>query len=258
MKETILILILFMPICNIYLYNDISWITRLCAANIFIIYTYIYKLSFNNSYFAMSITPSNYIDPVVGSHKLISYGFSTIHASFTAICATLYLYNIIDNYDIKQVFFISMSYYLADLFYTITSTKKLLILDYFTFCHHFVMFYYHNLVFIQNDPILENNLLFYLNRGYIAEYSLVSLNYSWYLINTKQDNGIKMMISSITTLVLYFITRILNFTVLLYKVWQDDLVLVSIVVLPLMMINYYWFYKIILKAYRINQKTKNE
>ena len=245
-----------MPICTFY--SDINWITRLYAANLFIIYTYIYKLSFNNSYFAMSITPPNYILPIEASHKLVTNIFSTIHASFIALFATLYLYNIIDNYVIKQAFFISMSYYLADLFYTITSTKKLLMLDYFIICHHFVIFYYHNLVFIQNDPILENNLLFYLNRGYIAEYSLVSLNYSWYLINTKQDNGIKMIISSITTLVLYFITRILNFTVLLYKVWQDDLLLVSIVVIPLMMINYYWFYKIIFKAYRVYRKNKNK
>jgi hypothetical protein len=254
MKECILISLLFMPICGFYFYNDIEWITRICAANLFLIYAYIYKLSFNDIYFAISITPTTYIEPVQNSHKLVSYGFSTIHASFIALYSTLYLYDIFDNYDIKQAFFISMSYYLSDLFYIITSTNKLSKLDYFTICHHFVIIYYYNLVFLQTDPILENNLLFYLNRGFIAEYSLVSLNYSWYLINTKQDNGIKMIISLITTLVLYFITRILNFTVLLYGVWQDGLLLISIVVLPLVVINYFWFYKIIFKAFRVYKK----
>ena len=58
MKECILISLLFMPICGFYFYNDIEWITRICAANLFLIYTYVYKLSFNDIYFAISITPT--------------------------------------------------------------------------------------------------------------------------------------------------------------------------------------------------------
>ena len=142
MKEKINILILFMPIIDFHFYDDVKWNTRLFSAFLFIIYTYIYKLSFNNKYFAMSISPKNYIEPVENAHKLITYGFSTFHALYIALYATLYVYKIIDNYDIKQAFFISMSYYLADLFYIITSTKKITVLDYFLICHHIIIIYY--------------------------------------------------------------------------------------------------------------------
>jgi hypothetical protein len=242
-----------------FTFNDIIHSnTTIIGSILFIIYNYTYNLSINNRYFIMAITPVNYIESVNETHKLITYGFSTIHAAFMALCSTLYLYEIIDNYYIKQAFFISMTYYLADLFYIIDSTKKLKKLDYFVICHHNVLIYYNLFVFIQNDIILENQLLYYLNRGFIAEYSLVLLNYSWYLINTKQENTNKMIVSMILTIISYFITRIINFTFLLRNIWNEDLMLVSSVIIPLVLINYYWFYKIIHKVYRIyNKKNKN-
>jgi hypothetical protein len=205
----------------------------------------------------MSITPKNYIEPLHSSHKLVSYGFSTLHSIFISLCATLYLLNIIDNYDIKQAFFISMSYYSADIYYVIVSTKKLTKLDYFTICHHNVMIIMYYIIFIQidNDLHLENTLLYYMNRGLLAEYSVFTLNYSWYLVNTKQDNSNKMCIASILTLILYFVTRVVNFTRLIFNFWYDDLVPAIILMLPLFLVNYYWFYKLICKAHRIYKKN---
>ena len=255
---SILKTILFLPIIGFYFYNDINLVTGISGAFVYILYNYAYKLSVNDRYFSMFITPTNYIEPISESHKLIAYGFSTIHALFISVYATLYLTQIIDNYDIKQAFFISMSYYLADLYYIIDSTKKLTTLDYFTICHHNIMIYYHIYVFIQTDPILEDILLYYLNRGFFAEYSLLSLNYSWYLVNTKQENSKQMLISSIITLILYFITRTMNFTFLLYNILYDGLILESIVILPLMLINHYWFYKLICKARRIYNKREDK
>ena len=194
--KSILKKILFLPIIGFYFYNDINLITGISGAMLYILYTYVYKLSVNDRYFAMFITPVNFIESLSESHKLVSYGVSTIHALFISVNSTLYLTQIIDNYDIKQAFFISMSYYLADLYYIIDSSKKLTILDYFTICHHNIMIYFHIYVFNQTNPILEQFLLYYLNRGFIAEYSLLILNYSWYLVNTKQDNSKKMLISS--------------------------------------------------------------
>jgi hypothetical protein len=248
--------ILFLPIISFYFYNDINLITGISGAMLYVLYTYVYKLSVNDRYFAMFITPVNFIESLSESHKLVSYGVSTIHALFMSVNSTLYLTQIIDNYDIKQAFFISMSYYLADLYYIIDSSKKLTILDYFTICHHNIMIYFHIYVFNQTNPILEQFLLYYLNRGFIAEYSLLILNYSWYLVNTKQDNSKKMLISSIITIILYFITRTMNFTLLLYNVIYDDLILESIVILPLILINHYWFYKIICKAFIIYNKIE--
>ena len=252
-----LISILSIPIISASAYYDIKWFIGICGAYLFIAYTYFYKLSFNNAYFAMAILPQNYIEPSNGSHKLISYGFSTLHALFISFCSTLYLLQIIDNYDIKQAFFISMSYYLADIYYVIDSTKKITKLDYFTICHHNVMIIMYYIIFIQidNDLHLENTLLYYMNRGLLAEYSVFTLNYSWYLVNTKQDNSNKMFIVSILTLILYFVTRVLNFTRLIFNFWYDDLVPAIILMMPLFLVNYFWFYKLICKAYRIYKKN---
>lgn len=250
--------ILFLPIIGFYFYNDINVVTGFSGALLYILYTYVYKLSVNDRYFAMFITPVNYIEPLSESHKLVAYGVSTLHALFMSINATLYLTQIIDNYDIKQAFFISMSYYLADLYYIIDSTKKLTRLDYFTICHHNIMIFFHIYVFNQFNPILENIFLYYLNRGFFAEYSLLPLNYSWYLVNTKQENTKKMLISSIVTLILYFITRTINFTHLLYNILYDGLILESIVIFPLMIINHYWFYKLIYKARQIYNKREHK
>lgn len=242
--------------CN---HSNIHWITCIISYTNYILYTYLYYLSFNNIYFAEAITPLNYIEPLHGSHKLVSYGFSTLHALFIAVCSTLYLFNIIDNYDIKQAYFISISYYSADIYYVIDSVKKLTKNDYFTLCHHSVMIvmYYAIFIEINNDIQLENTLLYYINRGLLAEYTLFTLNYSWYLIHTKQDNSNKMIISSIVTLILYFLTRVVNFTRLLFNYWEDDLLYAIVLMMPLFLVNYYWFYKLMCKAIRIYNKSKN-
>ena len=253
-------LLLFVNLFGFYFcnYNNIHWITCIISSGNYLIYTYLYYLSFNNIYFAQAITPINYIEPIHGSHKLVAYGFSTLHAIFISFSATLYLFNIIDTYDIKQAFFISISYFLADIYYVSDSVKKLKKLEYFTICHHIIMIvmYYVLIVEIHNDINLENTLLYYFNRGLLAEYSVIPLNYTWYLVNTKQDGSNNMFISSILTLVLYFITRIVNFTLIIYNLWNYNLLHAVTLFLPLFLINYYWFYKLMCKAVRIYNKTK--
>ena len=260
MNTNILKLLLFIPLPSILFYynNIIQWYIGYCGIFVYLTYTYLYKLSYNNVYFAISITPKNYIEPIRGSHKLISYGFSTIHALFISICSTLYLLNIINNIDIKQAFFISIAYYFADLYYVIDSTNKLKLLDYFTICHHNVMIIMYYTIFIQinNDIQLENTLLYYIDRGLFAEYSVFTLNYSWYLVNTKQENTNKMLISSVLTLILYFVTRVLNFTRLIFNFWYDDLIVTIILMMPLFLVNYYWFYKLCCKAKQVYNKNK--
>ena len=261
MNSNILKLVFFIHLsgCYVFYNNTIHALTYVNSILLYILYTDLYKLSFTNTYFAEAITPLHYIDPIQGSHKLISYGFSTLHAIFISLCSTLYLLNIIDNYDIKQVFFISISYYSADIYYIIYSTKKLTKLDYFTICHHNVMIIMYYIIFILDGDgsDLENSLLYYINRGLLAEYSVFALNYTWYLVNTKQDNTNSMFISSLLTLILYFITRVVNFTRLIFNFWNDGLFLSLVLMMPLFLINYYWFYKLMCKAYRIYKKLIN-
>ena len=259
MNTNILKFLFFIPIPSILFYfnNIIHWYIGYSGICVYLIYTYLYHLSYNNIYFAMSITPKNYIESFHGSHKLVSYGFSTIHSLFISLFSTLYLLKMIDNFDIKQVFFISISYYLADLYHDIDSTNKLKLLDYFAICHHNIMIIMYYMIFIQidNDLKLENTLLYYMNRGLLAEYAVPTLNYSWYLVNTKQVNNNKIFISTLLTLVLYYITRVLNFTRLIFNFWYDDLIPAIILMMPLFLVNYYWFYKLCCKAKLIYYKN---
>lgn len=249
--------LLFIPILGYsYFYNDIHLVTGISGAIVYITYTYFYKLSINNNFFAMLITPINYIEPLNESHKLISYLISGIHSLFISIFATLYIYQIIGSYGLMQSFFISMSYYLADFIYIIDTTPKISNHNYYILLHHIIIIYYQILLFTQNGNIFEGYLLYYLSRAFIAEYSVIPLNYSWYLLHTKQDNSIKMIVSSLLTLVLYFITRVVNFTLVLYGVWYDGIIIFSLIGLPLISLNYYWFYKLICKAQSINKKMK--
>ncbi len=113
------------------------------------------------------------------------------------------------------------------------------------------------LIFIQidNDLKLENTLLYYMNKGLLAEYAVPTLNYAWYLVNTKQANSNQIFITSLLTLVLYFITRVLNFTILIFNFWYDDLIPAIILMMPLFLVNYYWFYKLCCKAKSIYYKN---
>ena len=116
--------------------------------------------------------------------------------------------------------------------------------------------YYVIFIEFYNGINLENTLLYYMNRGLLAEYSVITLNYAWYLVNTKQDNSNKMLISSILTLVLYFFTRVVNFTLHIYNFWNDDLIPAIILMMPLFLVNYYWFYKLCCKAKQVYNKNK--
>ena len=131
-------------------YNyDINWFAGVCGISVYISFTYLYKLSYNNVYFAMSIAPKNYIEPIHKAHEIILYGFSTLHSTFISLFSTLYLLQLIDNYFMIQVFYISIGYYLADIYCIIDVTNIFKILDYFTISHHSIMIIMYYFVLIK-------------------------------------------------------------------------------------------------------------
>ena len=147
-----------------------------------------------------------------------------------------------------------MSYYLADIVYIIDTSDKISTHNYYILLHHMIIIYYQIFSYIQNDSIKIYYALFYLSRSFLAEYSVLPLNYCWYLLHTKQENTDKMIKSSILTLILYFFTRVINFTLVIYGIWVDGYFIFSLVGLPLVLLNYYWFYKLICKAHSVNKK----
>jgi len=259
--------ILFLPIIGLFFYNDnenennnknnnstINYFTGSVGALLYITYTYFYKLCITNRFFSMFIAPINYIEPLSKSHKIISYTYSSIHSIFIAFFSSLYIFGIIGRYGLTQSFFISMSYYLADIVYIIDTSEKISNHNYYILLHHMIIIYYQIFSYIQNDSIKIYYGLFYLSRAFIAEYSVLPLNYCWYLLHTKQENTNKMIISSILTLILYFLTRVINLSMVVYDIWINGYFIFSLVGLPLVLLNYYWFYKLTYKAYSVNKK----
>ncbi len=257
--------------CKYYNMTSMSWI-GFYGMTIYLLYNCVYKLAFHNRLFAMLITPIRYVESFDGCHKLVAYSASTIHAIMISIASSLYIYEWISEYYYINILVLSMAYYLADCVYVIDSSKliytrlnlqfKLHINDYLVLLHHSIIIYYQIFLFRQDRGDSNGNgngngnenvnytkyALFYLSRMLIAEYTVVPLNYTWYLLHTNQTHTLQMKLSSIITLVMYFLTRIVNFTYMFFLLYNDGVMLTAMISLPLFILNYYWFCKLIMKA----------
>jgi len=261
MNLLFLSILFYLPLLGCLLYNEnneynyIKLYTKISSTLIYISYIYIYKLIKSNEIIAMLITPNEFTEPTTESYKLITYIFSTLHAIFISIIATLYIYKIIGEYELMQSFIISMSYYLSDCVIIINSSKQISIHDYCIIWHHIIVIYYEIFIFIQNKDLIETSA-YYLSRLFIAEYSVIPLNYSWYLFHTNQNKSYKIILSCVLTLIIYFFTRIVNFTIIFYEIFHDNNIIIAYFGFPLLLLNYFWFYKLLNKTRYIAKKEK--
>ena len=143
-----------------------------------------------------------------------------------------------------------MGYFIADIYYLLDKSiihdmniNNIVIM----ILHHCVTISCLNIIFV-----IDNNLVvlarYILSRFCLAEIAIIPLNYSWYLINTKQIKTIKFKIISIITLISYLIFRIINFTTLFYELFILEHYKYMLLGSPLILFNYYWFYKLIKKV----------
>lgn len=228
-------------------------ISCLYGVIVYAIYSNIYSESKHNQKLIKFFKPTNSIEPYTKCHRLIEYGFSTIHASFTAIMATLYILQYINDESFLWGLKLSIGYYLADcivIIDTIKSNKNIKLQDYFTLLHHFIVIYYEILFITRDKTLIENRGLYFFSNLFVAEYSLIPLNYSWYLLHIDEGNSIKFIFASVITLILYFFTRVINITIILGQMWYDDFISINYISIMLI-INYYWFYKLVNKAYDV-------
>jgi hypothetical protein len=225
------------------------------------VYTCLYLLAIYSKTFQKFTCPDNYIKGINLTHEIVSYGFSTLHAIVISIGATLYLTRWINFAILEIIFEFSIGYFCADVIYIIRLLilNDILVDNYSTqsilqYCaiilHHLLVIYYEEYYILY--PIIPNELQetarIYLCYALLAEYAIVPLNYSWYLINTKQDKSTKFLITGCITVIVYFFSRVVNFTVIYYNLLCDGLISYSFICLPLVIMNYYWFYKLIKKA----------
>jgi hypothetical protein len=121
---------------------------------------------------------------------------------------------------------------------------QLTIQDCLFILHHLSVIYY-QLFALDQTHELAYTARYYLSYMFLAEYAVLPLNYGWYLINTNQTKKRKFMITGIITVIVYFLSRVVNFTMIMYLVWLDGYLLYASIGIPIILLNYYWFYKIV-------------
>lgn len=230
-------------------------------------YLLVFFLSKYNYTFQKWICPTNYIKGYTNIHEgatpltlkpirayeLVSYGISTIHASIVSIGVIVYLsYKqtniILADAILDIVIKISLGYFSADIIYVLsTIQKKTYIQNLLIIIHHLLMIYYEQFALNINNP-LYSPARYYLSRAMCAELAIIPLNYGWYLINTRQTHTQKFLITGIITIGTYFVSRICNITLIYWDLLHDGYIKYSILGLPLVIMNFYWFNKLITKA----------
>jgi hypothetical protein len=108
-------------------------------------------------------------------------------------------------------------------------------------CHHLA--FLACLAYAHIDPVMYA-------RGMLAEISLPFLYIGWAIIKLDKVKTRPLMfwVNSIVGVVLFFVFRVLNFTLLMWQIWHafDSVVILAGAFLTA--INYYWFAKLLGKA----------
>jgi hypothetical protein len=89
-----------------------------------------------------------------------------------------------------------------------------------------------------------------LARIFICEMSSIFLNITWILYKSNHTDHILFKPVGQLTVITYVITRILNFTHLLFTV--NVQLFDYYLIIWFTMVNYYWFYKIIMMYIKVN------
>lgn len=254
---------------NLGIYCDISYFGYLCS---FLLVKY-------NTQIQYYICPQKYTKGHAYADELIAYGLSAIHAGIVSIGSLLYINNIytfMGENILEAVYKFSIGYFMADIIYIVSTlenkntskdksnnntenkpedtymaiTKKNIknnLQNILLLIHHIAVIYYELFALDTTNP-LHMIARYYFSRAMLAELAVIPLNYGWYLINTKQNNSFKFKITGLFTIGTYFFSRIVNLTNIYYSLYNEGYASYIIYCFPLLIMNYYWFGKLVMKA----------
>lgn len=238
------------------------------------IYTSLYLSVMFNKYLAIAITPKTFkknkktsvypFENYKSAHELVAYAMSTIHGVTIATVSLLNLCSIVPNYYVYNTYYFSIGYFIADIGYLLLTSQHLnnfvennssyLGLDHLIqfakydlllIIHHLLVIHY-EIFTINCEGYLRLIALYYFNKIFLSEYAVVPLNICWYfknsVVNYRENPLFK--VSGVLLFVTYFRFRIVNFTLILYNLYVDDFMLYGMLGIPIIGMNYYWFYKI--------------
>ena len=193
----------------------------------------------------------------IDSKDIIQTKMSTIHAFFLITANILYIYNGIDSNLWKYVILYSLYYNLLDLIYVVKSNMKI----------KNQMIIHHLLLIVCIIPCLNSTIYSYINapdnynllvaNNFLCEITTIPLNMAWILNSQKKQNSTEFKFWSIMTILLYFPFRVCLSTYLSYNVFNYSTPFKYFQFI-LTILNYYWFYKLILKCLTINSSYRNK
>lgn len=178
---------------------------------------------------------------------LLNNHFSTIHATLITIVSILGLLNIIGPSLIKYGYHYTCGYMISDLIFIYTTNyyKK----QRFNFTiHHMILIIF--IILKNNNWVDVNNNI--IMQAFLAEKTVPTFNYCWYLIHTDRSNTFSLKLCSFLTLTNYFIFRVCNLSYLTLSLYNSGYLLTG--ALPgglLASLNTYWFGKLLKKCYEI-------
>ncbi len=189
----------------------------------------------------------NYL--VVPAQSQLSWAsklLALLHSSTALIIATLFLSKVIKLSTWAFLINITRGYLIAALvihfFYPNTSHS------FFTDLMHHIPFFCITL-YIHKYPK-------YIAMGFFSEAALLPMYSTWYLLKWSLQNSLSFKLFALLTLVLYLVCRVLLFTYLFWGMWKNyrdkrkgTTLLEAILILPITILNYYWFGLLLQKAY---------
>jgi hypothetical protein len=190
---------------------------------------------------------SNFVNPLTAQSL-----YSTNHSIFFASICSFYKLGWLSRFGFYNLLGISLGETLYDT--TLVYSQK----DYPMTFHHifmslsilFPMLDYYNFI------NLSNNYIDHLAQVYLCEWSNIFLNYSFMLYKNNSSNTPMFRYINYGLLSSYFLLRICNFTMVEYKLVMQNSYTIAGLMAPVTFLNYYWFYKLIQKSYKLSIENK--
>lgn len=170
--------------------------------------------------------------------------FGTIHAFFISYESMNYLFNnrIVEDYNMalwcSYLYFILDSVYLS---YNLTRFNKQMLV------HHSVPLVLYFIILVLGYTF-RPYYLSVIATQLLNEIPTVPLNICWILDKQNKTNTILFSVSGWLTIATYFIFRlIVNPCLVIYLIYEG-LYGISLILAPLLYLNYYWFNKLVKKC----------
>ena len=163
-----------------------------------------------------------------------------IHGNIISLFSLLFLSGIIDLETWLYCLDFTRGYCLYDMLMILQHMP----IDTTMLIHHLMLFSgtYSNFVMIYPEQVAI---------GLLSELSNQHLHYGWMMIKLNKSDCLLFKINAVFLLGLFLLLRVINFTYLFLFACSNCSYIEPSVILPILSMNYYWFYLLSQKAFKL-------